>query len=133
MLDFEDDASRREKCYTTISELPSYIDPKQPPTKKAPFSAIWGHSFVHTVLIHPSRSYIITRRELIDHRWRSFCLKTHTTPPSDHYTRNSKTSDMLESLCRYPRSLMETFSTHILNQVPTLLPTLEPLQSAYPN
>ncbi|KAL4896683.1 ribonuclease P 40kDa subunit-domain-containing protein [Aspergillus ambiguus] len=49
MFDFEDDASRREKCYTTISDLPSYIDPTQPPSKKAPFSAIRGHSFVHTV------------------------------------------------------------------------------------
>lgn len=50
MYEFEDDASSREKCYTTISALPSYIDGKQPPTKKAPFSAISGHPFSHTVL-----------------------------------------------------------------------------------
>ncbi|EAW10649.1 ribonuclease P protein subunit p40 [Aspergillus clavatus NRRL 1] len=48
MLDFEDDASGREKCYTTIVSLPAFIDPKQPPTKKSPFSAIVNHAFVHT-------------------------------------------------------------------------------------
>ncbi|GKZ29056.1 ribonuclease P protein subunit p40 [Aspergillus brasiliensis] len=49
MLDFEDDASKREKCFTTIGQLPAFIDPKQPPTKRSPFSAILGHPFVHTV------------------------------------------------------------------------------------
>ncbi|RDK46012.1 hypothetical protein M752DRAFT_332650 [Aspergillus phoenicis ATCC 13157] len=49
MLDFEDDASKREKCYTTIGQLPAFIDPKQPPTKRSPCSAILGHPFVHTV------------------------------------------------------------------------------------
>ncbi|GFF23004.1 hypothetical protein IFM58399_00132 [Aspergillus lentulus] len=49
MLDFDDDASRREKCFTTIAQLPAFVDPKQPPTKKSPFSAIANHSFVHTV------------------------------------------------------------------------------------
>ncbi|OJI86773.1 hypothetical protein ABZX51_002962 [Aspergillus tubingensis] len=49
MLDFEDDASKREKCYTTIGQLPAFIDPKQPPTKRSPFSAILGHPYVHTV------------------------------------------------------------------------------------
>ncbi|KAL4910662.1 hypothetical protein BDW74DRAFT_172136 [Aspergillus multicolor] len=45
----EDDASGREKCYTTIAQLPQFIDPKQPPTKKSPFSAILSNHFVHTV------------------------------------------------------------------------------------
>ncbi|EYE92718.1 ribonuclease P protein subunit p40 [Aspergillus ruber CBS 135680] len=49
MLDLEDDTSRREKCYTTITQLPAYIDPKQPPTKKSPFSAIQSHPYIHTV------------------------------------------------------------------------------------
>ncbi|KAF7118205.1 hypothetical protein CNMCM5793_007606 [Aspergillus hiratsukae] len=49
MLDFDDDASRREKCFTTIAQLPAYVDPKQPPSKKSPFSAIVNHPFVHTV------------------------------------------------------------------------------------
>jgi ribonuclease P/MRP protein subunit RPP40 len=50
MLDFDDDASRREKCFTTIAQLPAFVDPKQPPTKKSPFSAIVNHPFVHTVI-----------------------------------------------------------------------------------
>ncbi|PWY95071.1 hypothetical protein BO94DRAFT_456164 [Aspergillus sclerotioniger CBS 115572] len=48
MLDFEDDASRREKCYTTIAQLPAFIDPRQPPTKRSPFSAILGRPYIHT-------------------------------------------------------------------------------------
>lgn len=49
MFDFEDDASRREKCFTTIAQLPPFIDPKQIPSKKMPFSAITNHPFIHTV------------------------------------------------------------------------------------
>jgi ribonuclease P/MRP protein subunit RPP40 len=49
MFDFTDDASGREKCYTTVSQLPSFVDPKQVPSKKSPFSAILSHPFVHTV------------------------------------------------------------------------------------
>ncbi|EAW24918.1 ribonuclease P protein subunit p40 [Aspergillus fischeri NRRL 181] len=49
MLDFDDDASRREKCFTTIAQLPAFVDPKQPPIKKSPFSTIVNHPFVHTV------------------------------------------------------------------------------------
>ncbi|KAL2865479.1 ribonuclease P protein subunit p40 [Aspergillus lucknowensis] len=44
-----DDASGREKCYTTIAQLPQFIDPKQPPARSPPFSAIEAHPFVHTV------------------------------------------------------------------------------------
>ncbi|KAF4260554.1 hypothetical protein KXV27_002788 [Aspergillus fumigatus] len=51
MLHFDDDASRREKCFTTITQLPAFVDPKQPPIKKSPFSAIANHPFVHTVEI----------------------------------------------------------------------------------
>ncbi|KAJ6084008.1 hypothetical protein N7486_010808 [Penicillium sp. IBT 16267x] len=49
MLDFVDDASRREKCFTTIAQLPALVDPKQVASKKSPFSAILNHPFVHTV------------------------------------------------------------------------------------
>ncbi|CEO60172.1 hypothetical protein PMG11_04811 [Penicillium brasilianum] len=49
MFDFTDDACGREKCYTTVSQLPSFIDPKQVPSKKSPFSAIVNHPFAHTV------------------------------------------------------------------------------------
>ncbi|KAL4773059.1 ribonuclease P 40kDa subunit-domain-containing protein [Aspergillus nidulans var. acristatus] len=55
----EDGASRREKCYTTISKLPQFIDPKQPPIKKPPFSVILGNHFVHTVeLTMPKEVYL---------------------------------------------------------------------------
>lgn len=52
MFDFQDDASRLEKCYTTVAQLPAFIDPKQPPTKRSPFSCILGHPFTHTVCLH---------------------------------------------------------------------------------
>ncbi|PLB46750.1 hypothetical protein P170DRAFT_511434 [Aspergillus steynii IBT 23096] len=58
MFDFDDDASRREKCYTTVAELPSFVDPKQPPSTRLPFSAIGGHSFLHTVeVLLPEKAY----------------------------------------------------------------------------
>ncbi|KAL2001639.1 hypothetical protein VTN02DRAFT_1497 [Thermoascus thermophilus] len=47
-MDFHDEASQREKCYTTLGPLPAFVDPKQPPGKRSPFSAILGHPFVHT-------------------------------------------------------------------------------------
>lgn len=46
----DDDTSGREKCYTTVGQLPQFIDRKQPPTKKSPFSTILSHPLVHTVL-----------------------------------------------------------------------------------
>ncbi|EPS33562.1 hypothetical protein PDE_08524 [Penicillium oxalicum 114-2] len=49
MFDFSDDASHREKCYTTISQLPRFVDPNQVPRKRSPFSTILNHAFVHTV------------------------------------------------------------------------------------
>ncbi|KAE8354060.1 ribonuclease P 40kDa subunit-domain-containing protein [Aspergillus coremiiformis] len=58
MLDWDDDMSKREKCFTTVTKLPSFIDPKQPPVKKAPFLAIRGHPFVHTAeVILPEALY----------------------------------------------------------------------------
>ncbi|KAL6239043.1 hypothetical protein BDW75DRAFT_199443 [Aspergillus navahoensis] len=54
----DDDASGREKCYTTIAQLPQSIDPKLPPIKKSPFSAILGNHFIHTVeVIMPKEIY----------------------------------------------------------------------------
>jgi len=49
MFDLVDDASRREKCFTTISQLPAFVDPKQIPSKRSPFSTIQNHAFVHSV------------------------------------------------------------------------------------
>ena len=49
MFDFQDEMSQHEKCYTTLGQLPVFVDPKGPPQKKSPFSAIAGHPLVHTV------------------------------------------------------------------------------------
>jgi ribonuclease P/MRP protein subunit RPP40 len=52
MFDQEDDASCREKCFMTITRLPEFIDPKQIPSKRAPFSTIQNYAFAHSVGIH---------------------------------------------------------------------------------
>ncbi|EEP78635.1 predicted protein [Uncinocarpus reesii 1704] len=58
MFDINDSALDREICYTTIGHLPHYVEPKQIPTKKSPFSAFSGHPFVHsTELILPEEIY----------------------------------------------------------------------------
>ncbi|KAJ9272106.1 hypothetical protein DTO212C5_1869 [Paecilomyces variotii] len=58
MFEFHDEASQHEKCYVTVGQLPRFVDPKQPPTKKSPFSAILSHSYVHTTeLILPREIY----------------------------------------------------------------------------
>ncbi|PGH27402.1 hypothetical protein AJ80_00880 [Polytolypa hystricis UAMH7299] len=58
MFGFEDAESQGEKCYTTISKFQPFIDPEQPPTKKAPFSAILNHPFIHSAeLILPEEIY----------------------------------------------------------------------------
>ncbi|KAL4881542.1 ribonuclease P 40kDa subunit-domain-containing protein [Aspergillus karnatakaensis] len=61
----DDDASKREKCYTAVGQLPPFIDPKQPPSNKAPFSAIVGLPFVHTVEVTmPKEVYSTIQRGL---------------------------------------------------------------------
>ncbi|CAI7667683.1 unnamed protein product [Penicillium crustosum] len=58
MFEEVDDASRREKCFTTIAQLPAFIDPKQIPSKRSPFSTIQNHAFVHSVeVILPKEVY----------------------------------------------------------------------------
>lgn len=49
MFEEVDDTSRREKCFTTIAQLPAFIDSKQIPGKRSPFSTIQNHAFVHSV------------------------------------------------------------------------------------
>ncbi|KAL2850873.1 ribonuclease P 40kDa subunit-domain-containing protein [Aspergillus pseudodeflectus] len=67
MFELEDDvASGREKCYTTIAQLPSFIDPKQTPTKGSPFSTIWNHPFVHTVEVTLPRDVYATIESSLD-------------------------------------------------------------------
>ncbi|CAL5874634.1 uncharacterized protein PFLUO_LOCUS8931 [Penicillium psychrofluorescens] len=58
MFDIEDDASRREKCFTTVAQLPAWVDSKQIPSTRSPFSTIRNHSFAHTVeAILPAEAY----------------------------------------------------------------------------
>ncbi|RAL17231.1 ribonuclease P protein subunit p40, partial [Aspergillus homomorphus CBS 101889] len=68
MLEFNDDASRREKCFTCLGQLPPYIDPKQPPTKKAPFAAVLGHPFIHTVEVTLPKEAHTTIQASLDSR-----------------------------------------------------------------
>ncbi|EFE32612.1 uncharacterized protein ARB_00437 [Trichophyton benhamiae CBS 112371] len=49
MFDFEDPLMDKEKCLISIGNLPVFVDPTQPPQKRAPFSAILGHVFNHKV------------------------------------------------------------------------------------
>ncbi|KAJ5387999.1 hypothetical protein N7509_010540 [Penicillium cosmopolitanum] len=58
MFDFDDGASEREKCFTTVTQLPAFVDPKQIPSKKSPFSTILNHPLTHTVeVILPEAVY----------------------------------------------------------------------------
>jgi len=41
--------SPSSKCFISTGTLPRFIDPKQPPTKKKPFSTIMNQPFNHTV------------------------------------------------------------------------------------
>ncbi|MCJ1368302.1 hypothetical protein MMC16_007444 [Acarospora aff. strigata] len=49
MFEIGADSKPAEKCYVTHGPLPAYIDPKQPPTKRRPFSTILNHTFSHTL------------------------------------------------------------------------------------
>ncbi|KAJ5567409.1 hypothetical protein N7535_006715 [Penicillium sp. DV-2018c] len=65
MFEEVDDASRREKCFTSIARLPTFIDPKQIPTKKLPFSTIQNHAFIHKVqAIIPREIYFGIKMDL---------------------------------------------------------------------
>lgn len=50
MFDFGKDDGIASKCYLTHATLPKYVDQRQPPTSKKPFSTILGQAFTHTVL-----------------------------------------------------------------------------------
>ncbi|KAM5459973.1 putative ribonuclease P [Microsporum canis] len=64
MFDFEDPLMDQEKCFISVGKLPVFIDPTQPPQKKAPFSAILGHAFNHKV-------ELILPREVHESAWSS--------------------------------------------------------------
>lgn len=60
MFDFLQDTNARPdaKIFTTLGALPSYIDRKQPPTKKQPWRAISEIGFVRSVeMILPDELY----------------------------------------------------------------------------
>ncbi|KAJ5168281.1 uncharacterized protein N7482_003875 [Penicillium canariense] len=67
MFDFTDEASGHEKCFMTIAQLPGFIDPKQVPSKKSPFSAILNQPFAHTAeVILPENVYTSIQASLDD-------------------------------------------------------------------
>ncbi|KAJ5929448.1 hypothetical protein N7454_006398 [Penicillium verhagenii] len=65
-LDFVDEVSRREKCFTTITQLPALVDPKQIASRKSPFSAILSHPFVHTVEVILPKDVYDSSQMLLD-------------------------------------------------------------------
>ncbi|KAL1306911.1 hypothetical protein AAFC00_005554 [Neodothiora populina] len=55
MLGLGKDQDKRPKCFFAHTVLPQYIDDKQPPTKKRPFSTVYAQAFNHTLdLIVPA-------------------------------------------------------------------------------
>ncbi|EEH45671.2 uncharacterized protein PADG_01821 [Paracoccidioides brasiliensis Pb18] len=58
MYEIDDPDLKKEKCYTTIGTLPSFVDQRQPPLKRSPFSSISNQPFIHTTeLILPKETY----------------------------------------------------------------------------
>ncbi|TKA76893.1 hypothetical protein B0A49_01298 [Cryomyces minteri] len=65
MLDIAKQEAPSSKCYFTNNTLPAYIDGKQPPTRKKPFSTVLAQPFSHsTTLILPSELYELIKHEL---------------------------------------------------------------------
>ncbi|KAK5121545.1 hypothetical protein LTR16_004319 [Cryomyces antarcticus] len=65
MLGLAKQEAPSSKCYFTNNTLPAYIDGKQPPTKKKPFSTVLAQPFSHsTTLILPSELYELIKHEL---------------------------------------------------------------------
>ncbi|GKZ82128.1 ribonuclease P protein subunit p40 [Aspergillus niger] len=96
MLDFEDDASKREKCYTTIGQLPAFIDPKQPPTKRSPCSAILGHPFVHTVeVILPKDIFSHVQPQLQKLRYARVSMSLSSLLEGEFFNTYIKTGNIL--------------------------------------
>lgn len=38
-----------QKCQISYGQLPTFIDPKQPPQRRKPFDALWALKWCHTV------------------------------------------------------------------------------------
>ncbi|KAK2755904.1 hypothetical protein FQN54_005700 [Arachnomyces sp. PD_36] len=61
MLGLEKEAPSSDKCFITTGGYPAFIDPKQPPAKKSPFTTVFGNQFIHTTeLILPEEVYNVT-------------------------------------------------------------------------
>jgi ribonucleases P/MRP protein subunit RPP40 len=58
VLDFSHGQQPDAKMHVSIGELPSYVDPAQPPTKKSPWRQIQNVPFVQTAtMIMPNEMY----------------------------------------------------------------------------
>lgn len=100
MFDLEDDASQREKCFTTVAQLPSFVDPKQIPRKKQPFSAILNHPFLQTVSPFARGPWPLGSTGLMHwNRSKLFSQKMYTKASSHHSTLIWRILDMLVSSC----------------------------------
>ncbi|KAF2085204.1 hypothetical protein K490DRAFT_3369, partial [Saccharata proteae CBS 121410] len=65
MFNFSKDESPPPKCFFTHTVLPGYVDQKQPPLKKKPFSTILSQPFSHAAdVILPEELYRLVRQEL---------------------------------------------------------------------
>ncbi|QSS49267.1 hypothetical protein I7I53_09581 [Histoplasma capsulatum var. duboisii H88] len=71
MYEIDDPDLQKEKCYTTIGKLPPFVDPRQPPVKKCPFSSISKHPFVHS-------TSLILPKEIYDSVWDSISSRIQT-------------------------------------------------------
>jgi len=40
---------RPQKCQTTVTHLPAFVEAAQPPQKRKPFDALWALNWCHTV------------------------------------------------------------------------------------
>ncbi|KUJ07937.1 uncharacterized protein LY89DRAFT_691255 [Mollisia scopiformis] len=66
MLNFRVETKNETKCYATHGVL-GHVDPKQPPVKRKPFSAILNHDFIQKVeLFLPEELYRIVEKGIIN-------------------------------------------------------------------
>ncbi|KAL4943342.1 hypothetical protein BDV06DRAFT_190024 [Aspergillus oleicola] len=117
MFGLEDDvASGHEKCYTTVAQLPQFIDPKQPPIKKAPFSAIQGHPFVHTVGVTMPKDVYTSIESSLDSklqklRYARLAMNLSSLLEGEFFNTYIKTGNIL-MLSQGRRGLDNTFMLH---------------------
>ncbi|KAL4953894.1 ribonuclease P 40kDa subunit-domain-containing protein [Aspergillus filifer] len=116
MFGLADDATLAlEKCYTTVAQLPQFIDPKQPP-KKPPFSAIQGHPFVHTVEVTMPRDIYLSIGRSLDSKLRKLrysrlSMDLSSLIEGDFFNTYIKTGNIL-MLSQGRRGLDNTFMLH---------------------